>query len=43
MVGLDMNELLLKKAHVLKDFAKFVVAIANYAFRSLFMTQIPHL
>jgi hypothetical protein len=39
----NMNELLLKKAHVLKDFAKLLVAITNYASRSLFMTQIPHL
>jgi hypothetical protein len=38
MVAPNMNELLLKKAHVLKDFAKLVVAITNYASRPLFMT-----
>jgi hypothetical protein len=36
-------EILLKKTHVLKDFAKLAVVIANYALRSLLMTQIPHL
>ncbi len=38
MVAPNMNELLLKKAHVLKDIAKLVVAITNYASRPLFMT-----
>ncbi len=41
--GHDKNELLLKGAHVLGDVSKFVVAIANYFYESLFTTWIPHL
>ncbi len=40
--GLDKNGLLLKRAHVLGDLTKLMVVIANYAFESLLMTQIPH-
>jgi hypothetical protein len=38
-----MNEFLLRKAHVLRDVSKLVIAVANYAFKSLFTTRIPHL
>ncbi len=36
-----MNKLLLKWAHLLKDLAKLVATIANYASRSSFMTWTP--
>jgi hypothetical protein len=36
--GLDRNELLLKKAHVLRDASKHTIVIANYAFRTSCIT-----
>jgi hypothetical protein len=36
-----MNKLLLKWAHLLKDLAKLVATIANYASRPSFMTWTP--
>jgi hypothetical protein len=41
--GLNMNELLLRRAHVLRDPTKLAIAIANYAFKYLFTTQTLHL
>jgi len=41
--GLNMNELLLKRAHMLEDPTKLAITIANYAFRYSFTTQILHL
>jgi len=38
-----MNELLLKRAHMLEDPTKLAITIANYAFRYSFTTQILHL
>ncbi len=40
--GLDSNEFLLKRAHVLGDLTKLMASIANYAFESLSTTQILH-
>ncbi len=38
-----MNEFLLKWAHLLKDLAKLVAIVANYASRLSFMTRITQI
>ncbi len=41
--GFDTNELLLKRAHVLRDVSKLAIVVVNYVSRSSFMTRTLHL